>query len=510
MVPNVCPCEKSCPRQIQFPEACLLEALLEQIPAVVMQVAPDQVLIVRGPSGLLLGSPQESWLRAGSDWQPTLENHVDDRDREGLRGFFVGLFEDRNPDDLVCRFRNAGGEIRSLRVSGRVLPAPQGGDRHQAAFLDETARAGVELELRDINHRFEAVVQSVSDVIFTLDAQGRIMFITPSIEKLTGFGPVEVLGYPITEVLTRESNVHLIQALSPFLRRNPDAAPPDRSGRIEMETLRSDGTVVLLEVLFDVLRVADLGEARVLGVARDITAKKAAEKAVRDSRDKLQALAGHLTTIREEERRSMAREIHDEVGQLLAVIKIELGLLQSTLDRSGLQDPSLEATYAQIGSLQDLLASGIDSVRRLLNRLRPSMLDDLGLMPTIEWHLQDTQKRSGLTCSLKNLVGEIDLPKGMAVALYRIFQEAVTNVLRHAQARHLQVCVDRAGADLHLVISDDGTGLIDKEGRSRRTFGIMGMEERAEMLGGTLRIHSDGVTGTTVEVIAPLPKHDER
>ncbi len=217
-----------------------------------------------------------------------------------------------------------------------------------------------------------------------------------------------------------------------------------------------------------------------------------------ESSRQLQELAASLETAREEERVMVARELHDELGQALTALKFDLAWLSEQLEHS---DETLAQKARDITSQANTL---IKMVRRIATELRPGMLEDLGLAASIEWQAHDFEKRAGITCQL-NLPGEdLGLTHDQSLAIYRILQEALTNVARYAHASQVEVSLQKAGETLSLVIHDDGEGVDPGAATNSHSLGLTGMRERAKHLGGSFDIKGEPGQGTTVRVTLPL------
>ncbi len=234
------------------------------------------------------------------------------------------------------------------------------------------------------------------------------------------------------------------------------------------------------------------------GIASDITAQRRAEAALRASREELRELAGYLVRVREEERAAVARELHDDIGSTLTGIKFQLAYLRSCAG----QDP---AVGAQLAHLDQLVEGVILSSTRLMHDLRPGIVDE-GIVPALEWQARTFEQRCGVACTFESSHEEVTLPPAASIALFRICQEALNNVAKHASASLAHVRLVAADGALLLEIRDDGNG-IPPQGIDRRGhFGVRGMHERAEALGGSVTITGTEEEGTTVRVLVPLPQ----
>ncbi len=223
------------------------------------------------------------------------------------------------------------------------------------------------------------------------------------------------------------------------------------------------------------------------------------ENDLRDSQQRLKTLGAHMTTIREQERATMAREIHDELGQLLTAIKMDVSWFES---HAG-QDAD-DKFKKRIEETRQLIDNTISSVQRLVAQLRPSILDDLGVLEAINWQAKEFEKRSGVRCMIDIDRDHIDLPGEVGTALFRIFQECLTNIARHAEATRADISVSCLEDHIMLKVHDNGIGIAEANLKASNSFGLMGMKERAEMFGGTIQIQGIQGRGTQVKVTLPL------
>jgi signal transduction histidine kinase len=234
-------------------------------------------------------------------------------------------------------------------------------------------------------------------------------------------------------------------------------------------------------------------------VIRDISERVRVQDELRHSQERLRALAARIEDVREQERSGVARELHDELGQVLTAMKMDLRWLGRRLDPG--QVELRERTSSMIG----LVDQAIQSVQRLASRLRPGLLDDLGLAAAVEWLGADFRRHSGIRCDVSVDVTESRIGPKSTTALFRIIQEALTNVVRHASASRVTVRLREMGSDLEAMVADDGTGISGADAADARSFGLLGMSERAHGMGGRLSIHGEPGKGTIILVTVPLP-----
>jgi signal transduction histidine kinase len=241
-----------------------------------------------------------------------------------------------------------------------------------------------------------------------------------------------------------------------------------------------------------------------LGIQRDITDRHRAAEEIAASREELRALAARLERIREEERTRIARELHDELGQALTGLKLDLAWLERRLNRHS-QSELVDRCANLLGRLDDVMIS----VRRIITELRPSVLDHLGLADAIEWQTQDFAARTGLALDLDIQCRSSSPPGGVASAVFRMLQEALTNVAKHANATRVRVALCIASDSLSLEISDNGRGITPGELRGSHSLGLLGLRERAIAWGGEVTIAGTATSGTTVSLRIPLGRVSE-
>jgi signal transduction histidine kinase len=221
-----------------------------------------------------------------------------------------------------------------------------------------------------------------------------------------------------------------------------------------------------------------------------------AEDDLRASRERLRELSAYTQVMQEEERVRIAREVHDELGQSLTALKMDVAMLRK-------QVPAREDIERRMNSMIELVNGTIQSVQRISSELRPSVLDDLGLAAAIEWQAREFEKRSGLRCHVQLPIYEIVTNPSQATALFRIFQETLTNVARHANATQVDVRLREEQETIQLRVRDDGIGVVDFEVTTNSSLGLMGMRERAALAGGSLDMESTPGAGMTVTVTMP-------
>ncbi|MEO5564585.1 MAG: sensor histidine kinase, partial [Chitinophagaceae bacterium] len=238
-------------------------------------------------------------------------------------------------------------------------------------------------------------------------------------------------------------------------------------------------------------------------LAKDVTERLRAEEQLRQSYDELRRLASHLQEVREEERTKMSREIHDQLGQQLTVMKMDISWMHKKMQNAE------QPIKNRMEELKDVMDDTVKLVRRIASDLRPSLLDDMGLLAAVEWHSSEFGKRSGINIELTGLKEEPYLSKACKISLFRIIQESLTNVGRYANANNVIISFENIDNQFVLTVKDDGVGFDMDATSSKGTLGILGMRERTAMMGGTYEIMSMPGNGTTVRVTVSFDTTDK-
>jgi signal transduction histidine kinase len=236
------------------------------------------------------------------------------------------------------------------------------------------------------------------------------------------------------------------------------------------------------------------GDRALICTLRDVGMRKAAELELAESRDALRALTQHLETVREEERVQVARDLHDELGSVLTALKIDLA--------EALEGDAESARELVMG-MSGLVDQAIEVGRRVTARLRPGILDDLGLAAAAEWLGTDLERRTGIRCSVVLPRNETDLPEPVATTMFRILQEALTNVIRHAGADRVEIALESDDTGVALTVVDNGRGF-DPAALTGSGFGLLGMRERVRSFGGVFDVTSGPGAGTSIRVALPV------
>ncbi len=355
---------------------------------------------------------------------------------------------------------------------------------------DITERKRAETALRESDKRLRSLFENATVGIYRTTPAGQVLVANPALVKMLGYGSMEELV---------ERNLEG-KGFEPDYPREFFHARMAREGEVKgLEAVwrKQDGTAIFVRESARAVREEGNQILYYDGFVEDITELKRAEKERQRSFDQLRALAARLQSVREEERKRVAREIHDQLGQALTAIKIDLSSLVRELPR-GEQQPA-----KRTASILKLVDESIQTVRRISTELRPGMLDDLGLAATIEWAGEDFQARTGTMCRVHVPQEDMAIDPERATAIFRILQETLTNVARHAGASKVEVRLARENGELTVEVQDNGKGIPEEKLSAGKSLGILGMRERAMLLGGELTICGLPGNGTIVRVRIP-------
>lgn len=241
----------------------------------------------------------------------------------------------------------------------------------------------------------------------------------------------------------------------------------------------------------------------IAGINIDITQRKEFEKALRESQVQIKKFAAHLQDVREEEKVLLAREIHDELGQILIALKIDMGMLRQNVLKT-IDPQRLEFVSAEFNDILKLIDNTIKSARRIMTDLRPELLEMLGFSDAVKFHAKSFQERLNVKCSYVNKIKNLQLTSQQSVALFRIVQEALNNVAKHSRATEVKIEIHNENDIFILEISDNGIGFVEKEQNDQESYGLIGMKERVFLLDGELTITSHKNKGTYIRIVMPL------
>ncbi len=345
--------------------------------------------------------------------------------------------------------------------------------------------------------RSHGIIQTASDAIITIDEAQIILQANPAAAAMFGTTVAEMEGAMLDKYIPRD------------LRSMGEQDAPGGNAGIDLRMmgrrvtdyaitgLKANGEQFPLEG--SSLSLVEDGKPIYTIILRDITERKQVHEQLERSFSQLRQLSAALQTIREEERTHIARELHDDLGQLLATLRLDLTLLKKQAGR-GVE------TQRTLQSMDKLIVTAITSLRRIASNLRPRALDEGGLYFALQTLRQEFVQRQAIRFDLLADEADLALDDAYSTAIFRIVQEALTNIVRHAQASHVTVALHRLDSHLEISIHDDGRGIENSDMEKVTSFGLLGMRERVWALHGDINICGSDNDGTRIEIILPLPK----
>jgi PAS domain S-box-containing protein len=449
----------------------------------------EQEITTNDTVARMLGHAPEGFQETVPRWLERL--HPDERDevRQRFRAYLDGLMP-----DYMCEFRMrvADGSYRWFRSSGEVIERDGAGRplRVIGTYLDihdqvESYRRVVESELRTRLY-FERM--PIGCVV--TDTDWRVVECNAAFESMFGYPAAALKGRSLLDTIIPEAARGQTEVLLGRLRNGSFD-----SHNIN-ENLRHDGQRILCEWFNSPILDADGKVVQLLAMAIDITAREATDRALADSHRHLSDLSARLMQIQEDERGHLARELHDEIGQQLTAVRFNL----HALGRAAADD----ATRTRFADCLGIIDHTIERIRDRALDLRPPMLDDLGLAPALDWLASDLTSRVGVPVKTAFKGQQRRLPPDSELALFRIAQEALRNVEKHAEASEVALAVTFEPSRVYLKVSDNGRGFVlprvAQDLAAEGKLGLAGIQERAQLLGGVVRLSSRPGQGTTVEV----------
>ena len=352
--------------------------------------------------------------------------------------------------------------------------------------------------LVESENRFRALIEDVKDyAIFMIDSDAKIISWNAGAERMLGYKEDEVIWKKFSFLISgRENNAAEISSLFNMAKWE---------NRVEKELWleKKNREKLWAALTFTKLINNSSTSLNYSVIIRDLTKSKDTEDQLLENEKQLRSLASHLQAVREEERTRIARELHDEFSQMLTALRMDLTILGRMISKSVTEPYSKMSLHEKISSISELLETTIRSTRKIITELRPAVLDELGLLTAIQWQAQEFENRTGIRCKILRLQKNIDLNQNSSTAIFRIFQEALTNVARHSEANNVTIELYIGDGVLTLEITDDGKGMDESKQKDPTSTGILGIRERVLALGGQFEIKSQKGKGTKLIVIIP-------
>jgi PAS domain S-box-containing protein len=383
------------------------------------------------------------------------------------------------------RYLKSDGTILHIYDRGYVMYDDAGTPyRMIGSMLNITDRIEAAQSIKESEEKYRTLVQQASDAIFIVDDTGRLYTVNPSACRMTQHTEEELLNMTIYDFSVKED-----------IEKNPYRFTELRQGHtviIDRLMKRKDGLIFNVEINAKVLT-----DGRILVFARDITEKVKADELLKKSYKDIRRLAIHLTQVREEERKRIGREIHDELGQQLTAIKMDVAWIDKKITDNA--DP----VKSKLKNIITLLDGSNQSVRRILSELSPGVIDDDGLPEALERQNRQFTATTGVAVQFSSSAARINLSQEIANCIFRVYQESLTNIMRYAQANEVVASLQLTAEAICLQVQDNGKGFDTEAVQSKKSFGILGMKERVLSQKGEFKIESEEGKGTKVTIKVP-------
>jgi PAS domain S-box-containing protein len=444
--------------------------------------------VFRWPRAAVLGQPIDMLLPA--------------RFRDGHRDYV------RRFADTGVTSRQMGGKtvLTALRANGDEFPIEASISQHveqdrrilTVILRDITERGRAESLLGRSEARLRAILDSAMDAIITVDDQQKIVLFNAAAERMFHCTHDQAIGAPLAWLIPDRFRERHTDHVRDF---GATGVTSRRMGGSRIVTgLRRNGEEFPIDASISQLSEDDRKYYSV--ILRDVSERVRAHEALARSKDELRELAAAAGKAREQEQSRIARELHDELAQAMSMLKLDVVLIRAAMP------PDRNDALARLAKMEQQIDATIKAMRRIASDLRPLSLDDLGVFPAIESLVHDFQQRTGIRCELAIANPTRQLTREQSTAVFRIVQESLTNVTKHAQASRVEVALLDDGSELTVSVRDNGRGF-DPAQRPAEGFGLLGVRERAYLVGGTSAIVSAPGEGTEVEVTLPLAAHGQ-
>lgn len=414
---------------------------------------------------------------------------VDEQDREFVRQTSLRAQKDGTPFDIEYRITTAKGEKRVIHERGYAERNQEGKIIRlfgTAQNITESKKA--EEQIRTEKLFSDSLINSLPGIFYLYDQDGRFTRWNKNFETISGYTAEEIRRMHPLDFYDEDEKLLMKKKIDTVFTH----------GREEITAHFYTKDKKKKPYYFSGHKILINGNSYLIGVGIDITERIQAEKELLVYTEEIKRLTAHLEQVREDERTRIAREVHDELGQQLTGLKMDASWLSKKIGKEQ------TVIHEKLSEMMSLMDHTIKTIRRISTDLRPGILDDLGLVAALEWQSAEFEEQYEIACVFKSEVGDLQTERQLATTVFRIYQEALTNVVRHAQASQVVSIFQRTETHLILTVQDNGQGFNEKQVKSKGTLGLIGMRERAFMVGAELSIMSKKGTGTMVTLQIPL------
>ena len=351
-------------------------------------------------------------------------------------------------------------------------------------YEDITKSQRMENQLRESEELHRLTLSNISDAVFLTDNHGHFTYVCLNADNIFGFTADEIRKMKNISKLLGENLFNMNTLKSKKEIRNIERVIKDKAGKTHTLLINA--------------KSASIKGGDVLYTCRDITERMLAEAELKQSHEKLRNLSMHIENVREKEREKIAYNLHDDLGQKLTALNMDLDWIRYRLPK---YPPQLSV---KLNSMVKLLDETTKSVQKIATELRPSILNDLGLIPAIEWQLNEFRDNTGIKYKVKIIPEELMIDQEISISIFRIIQESLTNIARHANASNVDVTITEKNEILKIKIKDDGVGILKEDIDNPKSFGLMGIRERVKSCGGKVLIKGENGKGTEIYLEIPV------
>ncbi len=420
-------------------------------------------------------------------------DRIHPEDRKEVKKQILDLKKKKSEIETDFRVVCPDGTVRFLTAKAKTIINDKGVPVRLIGLIwDITDQKLLQIDLQENIRKTDSIFNNLNGAVFRckFDENMTMEYISEGVKELTGFPVNDFLMNRVrsfASLINADDKERVMKSIGTALKEK-------NSFTIEYRIVSAQNDIKWIwgrgKGVFEGTKIIALE-----GFFSDITDRKKAEEELKSSLEQLHQLAQHIEEVRENERMAISRELHDDLGQALTAVKIDLATIK--------QNVTDMATVLKINKASALISDTIKTVQRLTSQLRPQIIDDLGLETAIEWYTKEFEQRNRVKVFL-DLDSDITIAPDVSLILFRIMQESLTNIARYSEATTVKITLSRKGGNIDFSISDNGIGMTEDKIYSKKSFGIISMKERAASLGGTLKIYREDNRFTVINLIFPL------